>query len=154
MWNLSEEHLDLLVHREGLRSFAVIAENNVQGVLVLHGEPRPSWLEPQHALVYVRYMATAPWNRRDKNGPGRLRGVGTLLMAWAVRESQNAGCDGRLGLHSLRGSDEFYRRLGLHGLGLDAARRGMTYFELHCSRTRAALFDEIRFGCSPSDRSD
>lgn len=55
-------------------------------------------------------------------------------MAWALQESRDVGCDGRLGLHSQRGSDEFYHRLGLHNLGLDAAHRGMNYFELSCSR--------------------
>lgn len=81
----------------------------------------------------MRYLATAPWNRRDKRGLGQLRGVGTVLMAWAMQESQDVGCNGRLGLHSLRCSDDFYHRLGLHNFGLDAARRGMNYFELSSS---------------------
>lgn len=134
MWNTGNGYFDLLIHRKNLSSFALIAENNVQGVLLLQRETQPSYLEPNCSLIYVRYLATAPWNRRDKSGPGQFRGVGTLLMAWALQESQDAGCDGRLGLHSQRGSDEFYRRLGLHNLGLDAAHRGMNYFELRCSR--------------------
>jgi len=133
MWNTGKGYFDLLIHREGLRSFALIAEENVQGVLLLQSETQPSRLESNRSLIYVRYLATAPWNRRDKRGPGQLRGVGTVLMAWATQESRDVGCNGRLGLHSLRGSDDFYHRLGLHNLGLDAARRGMNYFELSSS---------------------
>lgn len=129
-WNSGKGYLDLLIHPEGLQSFVLMANENVQGVLLLQGETQPSRLEPSRSLIYVRYLATAPWNRRDKLEPGRLRGVGTLLLARAVQVSRDAGCDGRLGLHSLRGSDEFYQRLGLHNLGLDAARRGLNYFEL------------------------
>jgi hypothetical protein len=135
MWKTGQDCLDQLILREGLRSFALIAEENLQGVLLLKRESLPSRLEPLQSLVYVHYLATAPWNRPDQRGPGWLRGVGTLLMAWAVQESQNMGCHGRLGLHSLRGSDNFYDRLGLHNLGHDPARRGMKYFELCCSKS-------------------
>jgi len=133
MWNAGNGYLDLLIHREGLRSFVLIAEENVQGVLLLQDKTQRSRLEPYAPLIYVRYLATAPWNRRDKKGPNRLRGVGTLLMARALRESRDAGGDGRLGLHSLRDSHDFYQLLGLHNFGLDAARRGMNYFELSSS---------------------
>lgn len=143
MWNLGDGYFDHLIHSEGLRSFTLIVDEKVEGVLLLQRETRLSRLEPQHPLVYVSYLATAPWNRRDKKRQGRLRGVGTLLMAWAARESRDVGCDGRLGLHSLRGSDNFYHLLGLHNLGLDAARRGMTYFEMGCPRARE-FFETIR----------
>mgnify|MGYP000399452730 CR=1 FL=1 len=134
MWTPSAGSVGHLVHSERLRSFALIAEDKIQGVLLLHVQTQLSRLEPEHALVYVRYLATAPWNRHDKNRPGQIRGVGTLLMAYAVRRSRDEGCGGRLGLHSLRGSDDFYLLLGLENLGLDAARRGMNYFELRSSR--------------------
>ena len=130
MWNTGKGYLDLVFHREELQSFVLIADDIVQGVLLLESVPLMSRLEPDRSLVYVRYLATAPWNRRNKIGPGWFRGVGTLLLAHAVQESRDLGCDGRLGLHSLRGSDEFYQRQGLDNLGLDAARRGLTYFEL------------------------
>lgn len=84
MWNTGKGYLDLLIHREGLRSFTLIAEENVQGVLLLQGETQPSRLEHNRPLIYVRYLATAPWNRGDKSWTGpasRCRnvahGVGT-----------------------------------------------------------------------------
>lgn len=130
MWNTGKGYLDLIFHREELQSFVLMADEIVQGVLLLECVPLISRLEPERSLVYVRYLATAPWNRRDKAGPGWFRGVGTLLLARAVQVSRDTGCDGRLGLHSLKGSDDFYKRLGLSNLGLDAARRGLNYFEL------------------------
>ena len=130
MWNTGKGYLDLVFHREELQSFSLTAGDIVQGVLLLQSVPLMSRLEPDQSLVYVRYLATAPWNRRGKIGPGWFRGVGQRLMTHAVQVSRDMGCDGRLGLHSLRGSDEFYEKLGLHNLGLDAARRGLNYFEL------------------------
>lgn len=133
MWNMGKGYLDLLIRRAAMRSFVLIAQENVQGVLLLQCELQLSRLKPRLPLVYVHYLATAPWNRRDQKGPGRLRGVGTLLMECALQESRDVGCNGRLGLHSLRGSDDFYLKLGFCNLGIDAARRGMNYFELNCS---------------------
>ena len=130
MWNASASQLDLLLHRTDLSSFALIADTRIDGVLFLQREPQPSRLDPQQFLVYVAYVATAPWNRRDKNGAGKLRGVGTSLIDWAALISREAKCDGCLGLHSLRSSDPFYESLGFRNLGIDAARFGMTYFEL------------------------
>lgn len=129
MWNTGKGYLDLVFHREEFQSFSLVADDIVQGVLLLESVPLMSRLEPDRSLVYVRYLATAPWNRRNKIGPGWFRGVGTLLLAHAAQVSRNKGCEGRLGLHSLCGSDEFYEKLGMHNLGLDAARRGLNYFE-------------------------
>lgn len=130
MWNTGKGYLDLVFHREEFQSFSLVADDIVQGVLLLESVPLMSRLEPDRSLVYVRYLATAPWNRRTKIGPGWFRGVGTHLLAHAAEVSRTKGCEGRLGLHSLRDSDDFYEKLGLHNLGLDAARRGLNYFEL------------------------
>lgn len=114
MWNTGKGYLDLVFHREEFQSFSLVANDIVQGVLLLESVPLMSRLEPDRSLVYVRYLATAPWNRRNKIGPGWFRGVGTHLLAHATQVSRDKGCDGRLGLHSLCGSDDFYERLGLH----------------------------------------
>lgn len=130
MWNASIDHLGSVIHRYRMRSFALIVDEKILGVLFLQTETQLSRLQCHCPLVYVRYVATAPWNRPDKCEPGRLRGVGTALMAWATEVSRESGCGGRLGLHSLQTSDAFYLRLGFRNLGLDAAHRGMRYFEL------------------------
>lgn len=51
MWITGKRYLDLLIHRERLRAFALIAEENVQGVLLLQGETQPSRLEPNRPLI-------------------------------------------------------------------------------------------------------
>lgn len=130
MWNSSIDHLGTVIQRYRMRSFALTVDEMILGVLFLQSETQLSRLECQYPLVYVRYVATAPWNRADKFGPSRLRGVGTTLMTWANEVSRETGCGGRLGLHSLQSSDAFYLRLGFRDLGLDAAHRGMRYFEL------------------------
>lgn len=130
MWNASIDNVGTVNHRYRMRSFALIVDERILGVLFLQSEAQLSRLQFQSPLVYVRYVATAPWNRPDQCRPGRLRGVGTALIAWATEVSRESGCSGRLGLHSLQSSDAFYLRLGFRNLGLDAARRGMTYFEL------------------------
>lgn len=129
-WSPSATPLDLLTNRAELKSFALFVGEKVLGILFLHEALRPSRIRSHDLLVYVDYLATVPWNRRNKLGPGRIRGVGTTLVAWSRQVSRDVGCGGRLGLHSLRSSDGFYRSLGFQSLGIDPARRGMNYFEL------------------------
>ena len=130
MWNTGECHLERFLQRAEMRSFALVAEDSILGVLFLQRQTQASRLSRDFPLAYVHYIATAPWNRRDTYCVGRLRGVGSNLIAWAVQWSKDAGCEGRLGLHSLRSSDGFYRHLRFRNLGHDAAHRGMNYFEL------------------------
>lgn len=129
MWNSAENRLDLLIERLRLKSVALVAGETVAGVLFLNCEARPSRLECRQPLVYITYVATAPWNRRTPNRVDQLQGVGRSLITWAAQYSQQIGCKGRLGLHSLKSSDAFYMRLGFRNFGIDAARRGMNYFE-------------------------
>jgi GNAT superfamily N-acetyltransferase len=129
MWNASDGHLASLLKRGRLRASALVVNEMILGVLILCDEIHFSRLEHHLPLVYINYVATAPWNRRDSRGFGRLRGVGTSLMEWAAQYSREVGCEGRLGLHSLRSSDAFYDHLRFRNFGIDAAHRGMRYFE-------------------------
>lgn len=130
MWCANDSYLSQTIGRAHLNPFALISDNATLGVLLLEHETQPSRLDHHGQLVYVHYIATAPWNRGNANGPGRFRGVGTSLMIRAILISRELGCEGRLGLHSLRSSDGFYNALGFHSLGSDAAHYGMSYFEL------------------------
>lgn len=141
MWN-GNQIVDLLTGRAELRLFGLVVNERIMGVLFLQNASQPARIDPSLHLLYVQYIATAPWNRREKNQAGRLRGVGTSLMAWAKTLSQEAGCGGRLGLHSLRSSDSFYHQMGLHSFGLDPAHRGMNYFEL-CDSGAMQHFDDV-----------
>ena len=65
-------------------------------------------------------------SKQDDNDSGY---VGWALTGWATQYSREIVCEARLGLHSLRSSDAFYSGLGFRNFGIDAAHRGMSYFE-------------------------
>jgi hypothetical protein len=65
-------------------------------------------------LLYISYLATAPWNRLDFRTrrkaapPPRLSGVGIFLVLYSIQISQVRGFGGRVGLHALQGAVDFY----------------------------------------------
>lgn len=114
----------------GLTGYVIAAAGDVQGMIVIDEDLRSSKIQPPMALAYVRYLATAPWNRRCDEYLGRYCGVGRLLVVQAIVESITLGTFGRVGLHSFVGASTFYERLGFANLGVDPVERGMLYFEL------------------------
>lgn len=82
----------------------------------------------QH-MVYVDYLAIAPWNRNQISQPIQLQGLGTILLGIAVDRSRDEGWCGRVGLHSLPQSEGFYTKKGMKSLGADSAKSGLAYFE-------------------------
>lgn len=118
-----------LLAKNAVRDYVISRGESVEGIMILQ-EPEPSRLDPLAQVLYVRYLATAPWNRTCGDQPGQFRRIGSVLLAQAIRESITLGCDGRLGLHSLSGSDSFYRKLRFQDFGPDPGNRGLTYFEL------------------------
>jgi hypothetical protein len=130
MWKTGVRYVDLLTKPEGVPGYVVCRSGDVQGVLALGETTEPSRLRKGERVLFVRYLAAAPWNRHRRTGGGRYRRTGTVLLGQAVLDSMAAGCVGRLGLHSLTASDEFYRKLGFTDLGPDPAERGLKYFEL------------------------
>ncbi len=82
-------------------------------------------------MVYVDFVATAPWNRSELQQPPRFRGVGQVFILAAVETSRAAGFKGRVGLHSLRKAEHFYeKRCGFTRLGPDSSHQDLTYFEM------------------------
>lgn len=122
-----------------LRGFAIDAENEVQGVVILDESLRANPFESGSECIYVRYLATAPWNRPLRRQLGRFRRVGRLLTARAVLESIARGGGGRIGLHAFRDAGTFYERLGFLSRGFDPNCRGMIFFDLPCSEVEELL---------------
>ena len=116
---------------------AIEAEGEVQGLMAVETALRPSVLSRSGWVVYVDFIEAAPWNRRepaDRNvsvvQTPRYSGVGTLLLAEAVRMSMGRTANGRVGLHSLPSAEEFYSiRCGMTCLGPDPAYHDLAYFE-------------------------
>lgn len=84
-------------------------------------------------VVYIEFLATVPWNRKEICNPRRFAGVGTILIEIAVELSLNYEFGGRIGLHSLPNAVEFYRNtLQMTELGpdTDPQHQNLIYFEM------------------------
>lgn len=82
-------------------------------------------------IVYVDYLQTAPWNwKRDWQPNPQFRGLGTMMLQVAIQLSLELDFDGRVGLHSLRDSEDFYRRRGMTEFWRDPDYDYLMYFEM------------------------
>lgn len=118
----------------GYKSLCIECAGKIEGMLIL------SFLAtcrlPEQVgkdLVYLNYLASAPWNRIIGEQLPLHNRVGSTLFRAAVQVSQAEGLKGRLGLHSLPNAESFYRdKIGMSDLGPDPDPRhqGLRYFEL------------------------
>jgi hypothetical protein len=118
--------------RSGYEFIGLECEETLQGILLLDYTRQSHLPELAGApLVYVDYLATAPWNLRSLVGTSKFRGVGRVLVGGAQKISSEQGYQGRIGLHSLPQAESFYRdALGMIDLGPDRQYHGLHYFEL------------------------
>jgi hypothetical protein len=94
----------------GTRFFGIECEGETQAMMSVRADkigrlPEQSGLP----LLYVDYLAAAPWNLPELVRRPRLRGSGLALLGAAVRLSRQIGYNGRIGLHSLPKAESFYR---------------------------------------------
>jgi hypothetical protein len=110
---------------------AVEAEGEVQGLLALKTQLRESKLYKGKWVLYVDFVESAPWNQNVEDvQPPRFAGVGTLLIGEAIRTSMGKVTAGRLGLHALPQSEDFYAgKCGMTVIGRDRSYGDMLYFE-------------------------
>jgi hypothetical protein len=113
-------------------SFAIVCQKELQGLMVvsdIHSARHSTQFGKP--IVYVEFLATAPWNRGGSRRRKQYRGVGTVMIAAAVELSCDLGYKGRIGLHSLTDSEPFYKKTcGMTQLGRDAAHEDLMYFEM------------------------
>jgi hypothetical protein len=89
-------------------------------------------------LIYIDYLAAAPWNLPSLAREPRFRLCGSVFITAAIRLSRANGYEGRIGLHSLPQAEEFYRRkCGMTYMGIDADYEGLPYFEMTPSQVEA-----------------
>ncbi len=112
------------------------AEDQLQGIMILRTN-KLSRHESQQGLplVYVDYLATAPWNNsrvlKQLNRRERFKKIARYLMRTAIRISQENQWEGRIGLLSLPQSQRYYQdRCGMVDLGEDPLQPPMHYFEM------------------------
>ncbi len=113
-------------NREG---YAIEYDGDTQGLMLIETQMHGSRLSEGKRLIYVDGIASAPWNREIIQSPPQLKGVGTALLAFARNRSIELGYEGRVGLHSLPGAEEFYDRQGMIDLGEDEDYDDLIYFE-------------------------
>lgn len=116
-------------------AFSVMCDGMTQGMMIVNTLPkaRAAGAQGKH-LVYVEFLESAPWNQHGlTDGRPRYSGVGTLLMRAAIECSLAEDFKGRIGLHSLPQSNDWYGRIcGMTDFGADPdpAHQNLHYYEM------------------------
>lgn len=130
-WDWREKS-DMFTGRLDFQSFALECGGMTQGLMLcslVHVARDPS--QRNRHMVYVDYLHAAPWNRPRFTNKPLYRGVGGILIAAAISLSREQEFDGRIGLHALPQSEDWYRNhCGMTDLGKDPDYQDLRYFEM------------------------
>lgn len=142
-WNKKAAALRMLL---AYRTFAVVCMGDTQGLMVVETTSHRSRLPDDkgrtgQGLVYVEFLEAAPWNRPEHVQSPKYRGVGRALLTVAIQLSLDEEYKGRIGLHSLPQSMEFYRTaVNMHDHGPDESYPSqLSYFELDATGAQAFI---------------
>ncbi|MEA1952711.1 MAG: GNAT family N-acetyltransferase [Planctomycetota bacterium] len=124
--------------------FALECDGKTQGLMLVNTMKRCQLPQQTNKhLVYVEYLATAPWNRRSIRGIRGFKGVGMAMIESAIQLSIDESNHGRIGLHALPQADTFYReKCGMTDLGPDVSyspQHPLRYFEMTESQAAALI---------------
>lgn len=125
-WAFKRDFIDRSEESEG---YALEAEGCTQGLMKIETQRHGSIAALGRKLVYIEYLTTAPWNRKEIQRLPRYRGVGSNLLRYARIRSVELGYGGRVGLHSLPGSVRFYEDQMMTNYGAEEENDGLVYFE-------------------------
>lgn len=111
------------------KGFCIEYQDKLQGILVVTYKNKKN--RDEKPIVFVEYIATAPWNRPDNilaaNNKGDFSLVGSYFLKHTVELSQTLGYEGRIALESEPEAKEFYECLGMKNMGVIGV--GYIYFE-------------------------
>lgn len=116
-------------NNERYEAYVLTVDEFPQGLMFIETQWHRSHWPQRWPLIYVEAIATAPWNRTVIEQPPWLRRVGASLLLFARQRSIDLGYNGRVGLHSLQNSENFYRRQGMPEHGPDSEKDELVYFE-------------------------
>lgn len=125
------------------RWLGIELEEKMQGLMLLDTVTTVGRLPEQvgKPLVYVHYLATAPWNSTELTSTPQYGWIGRVFVSAAIQVSQAEGFKGRLGLHALPQAESYYAEIcGMTELGQDPSRENLRYFEM--TAAQAAKFLE------------
>jgi hypothetical protein len=126
-WNVKHKATASCLNYE---KFALECEQVTQGLMMLELDFHRSRIEPGQSIVYIDFLATAPWNRRSIQNPPVYKGVGSVFVQFATMRSHELEYHGRVGLHALPDAVAFYTKLGMKNFGPDSEKQNLSYFEL------------------------
>lgn len=115
------------------RIFGIECQSQMQGLMLVLTAGKHSLIETQRGkhLVYIHFLAAAPWNLPSIVAEPRFSLVGSVLVATAIHLSMEEEFQGRIGLHSLPQADNWYRKTcGMTDLGPDQTVQNLRYFEM------------------------
>jgi hypothetical protein len=113
---------------DNFEHYAIECDAEVQGLMIIEIDFHRSRAKKLE-LVYVDFVAVAPWNRRDLVEKPAYTYVGSHLIRAAVARSKALGYKHRIGLHSLVSAETFYRHIGMGEFGKDSGYCNLVYFE-------------------------
>lgn len=115
-------------------------EAQIQGLMLYKSDGEFARLGEQKGrpLVYVWFLASAPWNLEAVTKQPKFAGVGTVMIRAAIQVSLELDFKGRIGLHSLPRAEAWYDRRGFTAVGIDPTKQHMKYYEM--TEAQAAKF--------------
>jgi hypothetical protein len=144
-WTRKEADLRMLA----VTFYGPACEGYLQGIMKVDTVAHACRLQEQQGkpLVYIDYIEAAPWNIKQLMVPlgraQRYRGVGSRLFEAAILQSGEEGFKGRLGLHSLPGSEGFYvKECGMTPVGRDPQKQSLLWCEFTPEQARRYLSGE------------
>jgi hypothetical protein len=131
-WNWRDKY-DATEEYLAYRMFGIECQSQIQGLMLVLTAGKNSKIPSQKGkpLAYVHFLAAAPWNLASIVAEPRFSLVGSILVATAIHLSMEEEFQGRIGLHSLPQSDDWYRKTcGMTDLGPDQTVQNLRYFEM------------------------
>lgn len=123
------------------RMFGIECKGEIQGLmLVIVGKECTIESQKGKPLIYIDYLATAPWNSKALTKEPKYKLVGKVLLRAAIELSEDEEYKGRIGLHSLPQAENWYTNCGMTDLGKDGGYLNLRYFEM--TPDQAAAFKE------------
>ncbi|BAY24178.1 hypothetical protein NIES2100_39710 [Calothrix sp. NIES-2100] len=117
-----DKNLDISQYLNEPRTYEVCVleyDSIAQGLIVLQITKHYSRLEIGKNLIYVNLLNVAPWNRASIQEIRNYKGVGTILLFFAILRSFSLGFQGRIALNSVKEAENFYQRMPFLIAGYD-----------------------------------
>ncbi|MGK7928242.1 MAG: GNAT family N-acetyltransferase [Spirulina sp.] len=109
--------------------YALECEGLTQGLMELETQWHRSQIDESDRIVYIEYLASAPWNRTNSKTQRIYSGIGKILLEFARQRSLDLGYGGRVSLHALLNAVRFYESQNMSNYGADPDKDNLDYFE-------------------------